>query len=45
MEWRVAPPAAKPSSLASYLPRIRPMNSLMQFPNNKDDHDMEMIVT
>jgi hypothetical protein len=30
--WRVAPPGANPSSFASYVPRIRPMNSDMQFP-------------
>lgn len=32
IEWRDAPPGRKPPSLASYEPRIRPINSLMQFP-------------
>ena len=35
MLCRVAPPGLNPSSLASYFPSIRPINSLIQFPGTK----------
>ena len=37
MLCRVAPPGWKPVSFASYLPVIRPMNSLIQFPRTLNE--------